>query len=76
MSSGPDMLTIDMICKKLNHQPEKNKTKTKRKAKEKGLALYEKLVEVRCNKCRKYGHIFTKLKCPENKEKDKKSKKN
>ena len=55
MQSGTNMLAIEAICEKLNHQ-HKNETKMKRRNKERGISGLQKSFKKRCTKCEKYNH--------------------
>ena len=69
MAIGDDALTIDSICKKLNHRYEKFKSKKEEKTeKEKALGAYNKQYKQQCQKCGKYGHKPGDRRCPENKK--------
>ena len=55
--TGDDALTIDSVCKKLNHRYKKIKNKKDEKIeKEKVLGAYNKQYKQWCRKCGKYGH--------------------
>ena len=67
MATGDNVLTINMICKKLNHQYEKIKSKKEEKSeKEKASGAYNKYKQ-RCHTCGKYGHKPGNSKFPKNK---------
>ena len=57
MATGDDVLTIDGICKKLNHRYEQIKSKKEEKTeKENALGAYNNWYKQRCHKCGKYSH--------------------
>ena len=52
-----DVLTINVICKKLSHWYKKIESKKEEKTeKEKALGAYNKQYKQRCHKCGKYGY--------------------
>ena len=69
MATADDALTIDLICKKLNHRYEKIKSKKEEKTeKEKAMGAYNKQYKQPCQKCGKYSHKPGDRRCPENKK--------
>ena len=64
MVSGDDVLTIDIICKKLNHWYKKIKAKMK--------GDYSNQYKQRCHKCSKNSHKPGDYKCSKNKKEDEK----
>ena len=70
--TGPYALTIEVICYKLNHWSEKNKSKGEEKnSKEKAFAAYNKQFKGRCfHKWSQIGHKFIDQKWPINKNED------
>ena len=64
MSSGPNISTIMMICKTLNHQWRKIKNESEeKKQKGKVLLAYGNQFKGWCNKCGKFWHKSTGPKC-------------
>ena len=59
MSSGPNVLTIEVIHKKLNHWNEKSKTGMKKRKQKKAPPAYGKHFKNRYTKCGKYGNKLT-----------------